>query len=576
MTAKLRSNFARGSTLWALRQAQWTSLGLSRADMEKPKIAVVNSSSELSSCYAHLDSIAAEVKAAIRAAGGLPFEVKTTAPSDFIHCAGSNGSYILPSRDLLVNDIEIAVEGPQLDGMVCLSSCDKTAPAHLMAAARLDIPTVLVIGGYQACGVWRGEGVDIEDVFEGVGRIGHDGFTVDDLDDMSLNAIAGPGVCAGMGTANSMHIMSEALGMTMPGSAPVEARSVRMMERARAAGERIVRLVETDQRPRSILTPDAFRNAVVVALGVSTSINVLRHLQAVAVEGGIDVDLYRLFDELGTQVPVLCAVKPNGHGRIEELDRAGGTLAVMKRLESLLRPDALRVCGSTVGELMSLAPDAPEGFLATVAAPVAPGPALAILRGSLAPDGAIMKLGAHGDRSTRFEGPARVFSSQAEALEALRCRIIEAGDVVVLRNLGARGGPGVASASWFAAALAGSDLGGRTALVTDGQLSGLNHGLVIGQVMPEAAVGGPLSVVHDGDPIRIDVPGRRLDLNVDPEVIEARLASAEPFAFPQRAGWLGIYQHLVQPLTRGGVLAPDEAPANAGSTAHNEPKGPSK
>jgi dihydroxy-acid dehydratase len=255
---KLRSNFAPGSTLWALRKAQWTALGLTEADLEKPKIAIINSSSELSSCYSHLDALCAVVKEAVRQAGGVAFEVKTTAPSDFIHCAGANGSYILPSRDLMVNDIEVSVEGPQLDGMVCLSSCDKTAPAHLMAAARLDIPSILVIGGYQACGLWRGEKLDIEDVFEGVGRLGSGEVTLDELGGMSAAAIRGPGVCAGMGTANSMHLMAEALGMTMPGSAPVAAGSDRMNELASAAGRQIIKLVETDVRPRQILTRRPF------------------------------------------------------------------------------------------------------------------------------------------------------------------------------------------------------------------------------------------------------------------------------------------------------------------------------
>jgi dihydroxy-acid dehydratase len=556
MKAKLRSNFTPGSTLWALRKAQWTALGLTDADLEKPKIAVINSSSELSSCYSHLDALCAVVKDAIRQAGGVPFEVKTTAPSDFIHCAGANGSYILPSRDLMVNDIEVSVEGPQLDGMVCLSSCDKTAPAHLMAAARLDIPTILVIGGYQACGLWRGEHLDIEDVFEAVGRLGSGEITLDDLDGMSAAAIRGPGVCAGMGTANSMHIMAEALGMTMPGSAPVAAGSDRMNELARDAGRQIVNLVEKDIRPRQVLTPAAFHNAVAVALAVSASINVMRHLQAVAAEGGVPVNVYSLFETLGSLVPVLCAIKPNGPGRIEDLDRAGGTMAIMKQLTPHLKLQAVRICGSKVDEVLSAVSSTPSDGVSLLADPVSPGPSLAILRGSLAPDGAIMKPGARQLDDLVFSGPARVFSSQHEALAALQRGDIDAGDVVVLRGLGAKGGPGVASSSWFAAALAGSPLAGRTALVTDGQLSGLNHGLVVGQVMPEAAVGGPLAAVEDGDPILIDLPHRTLDLLVPAAEVELRLAKRETLQPIHGNGWLALYQHLVQPLTRGGVLVP--------------------
>lgn len=561
MTKALRSNFPKGSTLWALRQAQWMALGLTPADLEKPKIAVINTSSELSSCYAHLDEVAAVVKQAIRAAGGLAFEVKTTAPSDFIHCAGSNGSYILPSRDLVVNDIEVAVEGPQLDGMVCLSSCDKTAPAHLMAAARLNVPSLLVIGGYQACGVWRGEPLDIEDVFEGVGRKGEDDFSVDDLDAMSRVAVQGPGVCVGMGTANSMHIVAEALGMTLPGSAPVAARSERMRDLARQAGEQIVRLVSLDLRPRQILTAEAFHNAVATALAVCGSINVMRHLQAVAEEAELAVDVYELFSRLGQQVPVLCAVKPNGIGRIEDLEGAGGALAVMKRLAPLLRLDARTVSGDSLADRLAGAPEPTDGFLGSLTEPVAKGPSLGILRGSLAPEGSIMKFGAAGPATSVFEGPARVFESQNDALDALSRKELVSGEVVVIRGLGVRGGPGVASASWFAAALAGSPLAGRVALVTDGQLSGLNHGLLVGQVMPEAAAGGPLALVENGDPIRIDTTRRTLDLMISADEIARRRARGEPAAPSRRRGWLGLYQHLVQPLSRGGVLEPPETPA---------------
>lgn len=554
---KLRSNFPRGSTLWALRQAQWGALDIAEADMAKPKVAVINASSELSSCFSHLDRVAKAVKDAIRAAGGLPFEVKTTAPSDFIHCAGSAGSYILPSRDLMVNDIEVSVEGPQLDGMVCLASCDKTAPAQLMAAARLNIPTILVIGGYQACGVFKGETVDIEDVFEGVGKIASGELSLDELDCMSRVAVAGPGVCAGMGTANSMHIMSEALGMTMPGSAPIAAESPAMYERAEAAGRRIVELIMTDVRPRRILTPAAFRNAVAVALSLSTSINVLRHMQAVAEEGGVDVNVYDLVTEFDGQVPVLCAIKPNGLGKIEDLDEAGGTLAIMRRLAPLLAHEATGVDGRTLGERLGDGPGAAGDFISTLDAPVASGPSLVVLKGSLAPDGAIMKLGTTTAPELRFEGRARVYGTQAEAFEDLENGTIGAGDVVVLRGLGAKGGPGVASASWFAAALAGSPLAGKTALITDGQLSGLNRGLVVGQVMPEAAVGGPLAAVQEGDTIVIDLPARRLDLMLGEADFAARLAALGEPAYRRREGWLGQYQRLVTPLNRGGVLRND-------------------
>lgn len=556
MARNLRSNFEVGTTRWAIRRAQWRALGLSEADMEKPKIAVVNSSSEISICFSHLDAIAAEVKAAIRAAGGLPFEVRTLAPSDFVHGAGCGGRYLLPSRDLLVNEIEVQVEGPQLDGMVCLSSCDKTAPAHLMAAARLNIPTILVACGYQGCGRIGSKPVDIEDVFESVGELAEGHITVSHIEAMCEVAVTTPGVCAGMGTANTMHIMAEALGMTLPGNAPIPACGPRLAAIARDAGARIVAMVEEDLRPRRIMTPDAFANAIRVGLALSGSINLLRHLQAVAEEGGVPVDVYELCDRLGPQVPLLCAVKPNGPRRIEDLDAAGGARAVMKRLEPLLARDVLTVTGRTVGENLSgFEPPAGE-VLGTLERPVAPGPSILVLRGSLAPDGAIMKLGL-GGKMPAFRGTVRVFESQEDALAALARRELRPGMGVVLRSLGARGGPGVASASWFVAAVNGAGLGEGMAVITDGQLSGLNRGYTVGQVLPEAADGGPLALVQDGDEIVIDLGARRLDLLVPEAELaarRARLAEAGPPHSGVDGGWLAQYRALVQPLSRGGVL----------------------
>lgn len=552
---KYRSNFEPGTTRWAVRRAQWRALGISDEDMEKPKIAVINTSSELSICFSHLDEVAALVKQAIRDAGGLPFEIKTTAPSDFVTGAGRSGRYLMPARDLLVNDIEVSVEGALLDGMVCLSSCDKTAPAHLMAAARLNIPTILVIGGYQGCGQYKGQKVDIEDVFESVGELASKKLSIKDLTEMSDVAVQGPGVCAGMGTANTMHIMAEAIGMTLPGSAPVAARSERMKEYAIAAGRRIVELVNDDLRPLQIMTPDAFKNAIAVGLAVSGSINMLRHLQGVAAEGEIDVDVYKLVEELDGKIPLLCAIKPNGTGRIEELDAAGGSHAVMKRLERLLNTNVMTVTGKTLKENLKDARVLDDTVIATLDNPVSPGPSVVIMHGSLAPKGAIMKLGIGGKSST-FRGKCRIFETQEDALSALSKGEIRGGEVIVLRGLGARGGPGVASASWFVAAVNGSQLGKEIAVITDGQLSGLNRGFTIGQVMPEAADGGPIALLRNGDEVLIDVVSRKVEIVVLTQELNARRAILKPFVADEPKGWLRIYQHLVQPLSAGGTLKP--------------------
>lgn len=554
--ANLRSNFEPGTTAWAVRRAQWKALGLSDEDLLKPKIAVVNTSSELSICFSHLDDISRIVKRAIREAGGVAFEVRTTAPSDFITCAARAGRYILPSRDLVVNDIEISVEGPLLDGMVCLSSCDKTTPAHLMAAARLNIPTVIVPCGYQSCGVFKGEPLDVEDVFESAGLVSTGAIDVETMGAMCDVAITSPGVCAGMGTANSMHMMAEALGMAPLGSTPIAAIGPNMDALAVDAGTRIVSMVEHDIRPLSILTPAAFANAIAVALALSTSINVLRHLQAVAEEGNVDVNVYDLIDELGPRVPMLCAVKPNGPNSIIDLEDAGGTAAIMKQLLGLLDTSVITVSGKKLGALLDEVPAEPVAPIGSLSAPVAAGPSLMILRGSLAPDGSIVKVGAAPARSSVFRGPAKVFQSQEDALDALSDGAIKEGQVVVLRGLGARGGPGVASASWFVAAIQGAGFGDRIAVVTDGQLSGLNRGFVVGQVMPEAADGGPLALVQDGDSIEIDLANRRVDLDIDAATFEARRQAMPEFEPTEKKGWLGIYQRLVQPLSKGGILRP--------------------
>jgi dihydroxy-acid dehydratase len=551
----LRSNFEPGSPRWAVRRAQWRALGLSDADLEKPKIAVVNTSSELSSCFSHLDGVAARVKAAIRAAGALAFEVRTAAPSDFITSAGRQGRYILPSRDLLVNDIEVQVEGALLDGMVCLASCDKTAPGQMMAAARLDIPSIVVACGYQPHGRLDGRAVDIEEVYESVGKVGAGQITLERLADLCDVAVGGPGVCAGMGTANTMHIAAEALGLAMPGSTPVLANSPRMFEFAAAAGRRIVAMVEEDLRPSRLLTAQAFENAVMAGLALSASINLVRHLQAIAMEAGCPVDIYELYDRLGPRVPLLCAVRPNGETRIEELEAAGGALAVMKRLEGLVHGDAVTVSGRTWREELAHAGE-PGAVLRTVADPLSRKPSVVVMRGNLAPDGSILKLGDASAKASRFHGRALVFGSQEDALQALRAGRLVPGTVAVLAGMGCRGGPGMALASGFVAAVDGAGLSTTVAVITDGQLSGLNRGIAIGQVSPEAAMGGPIGLVRDGDAIEIDMAAHRVTLQVPEAELAARRGRDAPRSPERERGWLSIYERVVEPMSRGAVLVP--------------------
>ena len=552
---ELRSNFEPGTSRWATRRAQWRALGLTDEDLEKPKIAVVNSSSDLAICYSHLDEIAKRAKAAIRGAGGVGFEVRTAAPSDFIHSAGHRGGYILASRELIVNDIEVAVDGALLDGMVCLASCDKTAPAQLMAAGRLNVPTIVVGCGYQPCGEYRGDHCDIEDVFLAAGHHASGRLGLRELTEMSETAVRGPGVCAGMGTANSMHIACEALGMALPGTTPVLANSPRMWDAVERAGRRIVEMVRTDLRPRDVLTPGAFANAVTAMLAVSGSINTVKHLQAVAREAECDVDVYDLFERLADSVPLLTAVRPNGEHTIEEFEAAGGARAVMKRLEPLLRTDVLTIIGRSVGEVLAGAEVRDDDLIRPVDRPLGRRPTIVIVRGSLAPASGIVKLAVADDRKLTFAGPAKVYESPEDALDGVREGGIQPGQVVVLRGIGPKGSPGMGMASRVVFALDGVGLTGQVAVVTDGQLSGLvNRGIVVGEVSPEAADGGPLALVEDGDPISIDVRRRVVDLLVpDDEKARRRSLSTGPPASAE-VGWLSIYRRLVRPLPEGAVL----------------------
>jgi dihydroxy-acid dehydratase len=430
-----------------IRRAQWRALGLSEADMLKPKIAVVNSSSELAICFSHLDGVAKVVKEAIREAGGVPFEVRTTAPSDFITGAGCSGSYILAARDLVTNDIEAQVEAAMLDGMVCLTSCDKTPPGHLMAAARLNIPTLLVIGGYQASGMIGDDHVDIEDLFSGsVGAaLGKPGkFRIED---MTEQAIRGPGVCAGMATANTMHCVVEALGMCVPGSAPVRANSEKMFDAARRAGGRIVAMVEEGLCPRTVLTEAAFRNATAMVLAVSGSINAIKHLQATAVEAENGVDVYALWEEMGRKVPILSAVRPNGAIRIEQFEDAGGAAAMLKQLAPVIDTGAMTAMGKPLADVLASIPWGDAEIIRPLSNPVSPGPSIAILRGSLAPESAVVKLGIRdGSRPESFDGRAVVYDDTQSAMKDIKAGKLRKGDVLVLRGQGLKGGPRWAAA----------------------------------------------------------------------------------------------------------------------------------
>ncbi len=553
---KLRSNFPRGSYLWSVRNAQWQALGLSEADCEKPKIAVVNSSSELASCYSHLDKVAIEVKQAIRDAGAIPFEIRTAAPSDFITGAGARGAYMLGARDLVTNDIEVAVEGAQLDGMVLLTSCDKTVPGQLMAAARLNIPSIVVPCGYQASGEYKGHHCDIEEVFIGAMHVVTGAMDIETVIGMSREAIRSPGVCSGMGTANSMHIVCEALGMALPGSAPVAAMSPKMMADVRSAGKRIVEMVQADLKPRDILTDGAFANAVRAVLAVGGSVNCVKHLQAVATEAGSKVDVYAMFENFAAEVPVIAGVRPVGDHTIEAFEAAGGARGVLKQLRPLLDVNVLSVSGKTLGTELDAFEARDLSTIRPMNQPFAKLPAIVVLRGNLCPDTGIVKTGIAERKTRRFTGKAICYDTSDAAVAAIKSGEIKAGHVVVMRGAGAKGGPAMGGgASRVVFALDGAKLGDSVALLTDGHLSGLVcKGLVVAEISPEAAIGGPLALVVDGDTVTIDLDKRLCNLEISAEAMQTRRDAWKPSKPQFDSGWLQIYRRNVSDTAHGAVL----------------------
>jgi dihydroxy-acid dehydratase len=530
-------------------------MGIKEQDFNRPKIAVVNSSSGLSVCYSHLDAIAKQIVDEIYKAGGLGFEIRTVAPSDFVTSAGREARYLMPSRDLIVNDIEAAVEGAVLDGMVLLSSCDKTTPGHLMAAARLNVPSVVVVCGYQVAGCLKDAQVDIDTVYEEVGAVAVGKMSTQELAEIANVAIVGPGVCAGLGTANSMHMVAEALGMTLPGSAPVRADSAKMKENALRSAHAVLDLLARNIKPRDIITADAIKNALTLAVAVGTSVNVIRHITAISVEAGLNLDVIAMLESLGGNVPLLAQIRPNGSATVPQLEAAGGAHAALGELKDYLELDVLTVAGLTFKQVLAEAKSQNRSVLTTATEPISMVGGLRVLRGSLAPDGAILKTAAVSDVNRKFIGKAKVFVDEASALSAVRSGEVVAGDVLVLRGMGPRGGPGTVFAAGLVAALVGAELSNQVAVVTDGELSGLNSGLTVGQVMPEAADGGPLAIVQDGDEIVIDLPNWRLDLNISENELLSRLSNLEKRPkWQEVTGLLRLYGANVGPLNRGAVL----------------------
>ena len=541
-------------------RAMLRAVGMTDADWTKPQVGVASSWNEVTPCNMPLARLAARAKDGVRAAGGFPLEFTTIAVSDGISMGHEGMRASLVSRELIADSVECMMHAERLDAMVTLAGCDKSLPGMLMAAARLDLPTVFVYGGSILPGhlpgrvEQPGDALDIVSVFEAVGANAAGTLSDDELALIERHACPSEGACAGMFTANTMASVGEALGMSLLGSASAPAPDERRDGFAYRSGEAVVRLLELGIRPRQILTKAAFENAIAVVNALGGSTNAVLHLLAIAHEARVELDLDD-FNRIGRRVPHIADTKPHGRYHMADIDRIGGVPVVMKALldAGLLNGDALTVSGRTMGaELESLDPPAPDGeVIHPLSSPVHAEGGLAVLRGSLAPRGGVVKIA--GIDVLQFEGPARVFDGEDAAMEAILAGDIQPGSVVVIRYEGPKGGPGMREMLAVTGAMKGVGRGADCALVTDGRFSGGTHGFCIGHVAPEAVDGGPIAFVRDGDRIVIDVPGRTVDVDLTPAELERRRESWKVPTPRYTSGVLAKYARLAQGAERGAV-----------------------
>lgn len=559
MPGKLRSKaiLEGRDDVYYLRLALLKPMGITKEEFERPLVAVVNCWNEALPGVYHLREVAEKVKAGIRAAGGTPFEFNTIAICDGLANAHVGMRYVLPSRDVIAASIELMVEANQFDAVVAVGNCDKIVPGMLMALARLNLPSLMVTGGYMLPGRFRGRTVVTSDVTKSYGALVAGRMSREEYEAMVGACCPTPGACPGMWTANTMSVIAEALGMTLPGNATVSAVDSRLYELAYRAGVRVVELLEEGIRPSDVMTYEAFENAVKVLMAVGGSTNAVLHIPAIARELGIKVDL-DLFDRASREVPTIVGVNPISTFTFKDFDEAGGVRAVMKLIEDRLHLDVLTVSGKRLKELLAdVKPSpSPEGVIRPPDNPFFREGAIAVLRGNLAPKGAIVKQSAVDPSMLRHVGPARVFDCEEEAVRAVLDGKIDRGDVIVIRYEGPKGGPGMREMYSILQILDGMGLSSSVALVTDGRFSGSNRGGAIGHVSPEAVEGGPIAVVRDGDEVEIDIPARRLSLRVDDAEIKERLREWRPPAPKVKKGFLAIYSRIVGPTSEGAPLIP--------------------
>jgi dihydroxy-acid dehydratase len=534
-------------------RAMLKAVGFTDQDLKGPLIGVANTWIEIGPCNYHLRELAASVKQGIRAAGGTPMEFNTVSISDGITMGTEGMKMSLVSREVIADSIELVARGNQFDGIVALVGCDKTIPGAIMALARLNIPGLVLYGGSIAPGHYHGHDVTIQDVYEAVGAHAQKRMSDADLLAMENSACPGAGACGGQFTANTMAMVCEFLGLSPMGSASVPALDARKPEVAEAAGANVMALLRDDLRPRRILTRDAFENAIASVAATGGSTNAVLHLLAIAHEAGVGLCLDD-FDRISERVPLLADLKPGGRFVATDLYHAGGTGLVAKRLNEagLLRGNALTVSGKSIAEEAQAATEAvAQEVVRPLDNPIKPTGGLVILKGNLAPEGCVVKVAGH--EHLHHRGPARIFDSEEAAFAAVQQGLIHSGDVLVIRYEGPRGGPGMREMLGVTAALVGAGLGDSVALLTDGRFSGATRGLMAGHVAPEAASGGPIAAVRDGDVIVFDVRRRELRVDLADEEIHKRLASWQPPEARYRNGVMAKYARQVSSAALGAI-----------------------
>ena len=536
----------------AYPRALYRAMGFNESDFSKPLIGIVNSWSEVDPGHFHLRTLAEWVKEGVREAGGTPAEFNTVAPCDGI-AQGRGMHYVLPLRDVIAASVELMVGANRFDGLVMLCSCDKIVPGMLIATARMNLPTIFVTGGPMAPGEAGGRPIILSDVKEAMGKYKTRRITEEEFHEIECKACGGPGACSFMGTASTMNCIVETMGLSLPGCATLPALAPERRELCRESGKRVVELVRDGTSANRMITQASLENGARVCLAVGGSTNAALHLPAIAAEVGADITP-DTFDRLGRKTPLIGRFAPASRFTLIDLHTTGGVPAVLKTLLPLLSPDAPTVDGRTIGEIASTARILRDDVLVPLDSPLAPQGGIAVLRGNLAPDGAVVKQSAVAPAMMRHVGPARVFESEEEVRDSLMARDIKPGDVLVIRNEGPRGGPGMRELSIPAALLIGMGLGESVAMITDGRYSGATRGPCIGHVCPEAYLGGPIAAVCEGDLIEIDIPNRILNVLVADEEIARRLAGWHPRQPAVTRGFLGLYSRNVGQASRGAVL----------------------